>query len=101
MKRKIWFYLCIIQAIVILLYLWSSLAPVQVKKVNLQNSLEQKEKYGYFPETGYIPDAKTAKIVGSRIIDNLSGYSKFHISGVDIEYDEEKRLWKVIKGYFI
>lgn len=103
MKKKFWFYLCIIQAIIlasmIAVFLWSSFSPVHYEKTNLQELLEELEGQNYLPETGYIPDAKTAKIVGACIIDNLTEHSRFRISSVTVEYDEENRLWLVSKGY--
>ncbi len=61
--------------------------------------MEQEEKYDWIPDAGYIPDAKTAKIIGSQIIDKITGSSHI-ISKIVIKYDAENRLWLVIKNYF-
>jgi len=102
MTKKVWFYLCIIQAIilagVITISLWPTSAP-KFEKANLEEYLVKHSNRNYLPDAGYIPDAKTAKIIGSQILDNLNGNSGYIFSGVYIEYDEENRLWLVSKGY--
>lgn len=104
MKRKMWFYVCIIQTAILItmiaVSLWSSFSAVTVEKVNLEEYLEKDESSDYFPEAGYISDAITAKIIGSQIIDKMVGNSHFHPGRVTVEYDEENRLWKISKGYF-
>ena len=54
---------------------------------------------GCLPDAGYIPDAKTAKIIGSQIIDKMTG-RRHMLSEIIIKYDEENRLWFVAKNYF-
>ena len=102
MDRKVWFYICIFQSVVLIgvliVCLWSPFAVPKVRKTDLKEFLNQfSENNNYLSDEGYIPDAKTAKIVGSRIVDNLTGHSWF--GGVNIEYDQKNRLWKVNKGY--
>ena len=103
-KNKIWFYLCIAQAfvliVVMIMSLWSSYSVPKVKNANLKEYLEETADIGYLPDVGYIPDAKTAKIIGSQLIDKMVGNSRFHPGGVAIEYDEDNRLWLISKGYF-
>jgi hypothetical protein len=104
MKNKIWFYLFIIQTIilfgVIFVAIWSSLYVPKVRKTDLVEYLDQfTEDNNFIPDAGYIPDARTAKIVGSQIIDKMANHRWF--GSVTIEYDEVNRLWKVEKGYFI
>lgn len=104
MTKKIWFYLCIIEAailsVIIVVFLWQSFSPITVEQANLTEYLDKDKSVDYLPQTGYIPDAETAKTIGSAIIDKMVGNSSFRPSGVDIEYDEENRLWKISKGYF-
>ena len=58
------------------------------------------EDNNYLPEAGYIPDAETAKRIGSIIIDNLTGHNfSFEYNSAIVKYDEENRLWYVEKGY--
>ncbi len=102
MKKGIWFYLCIVQAAVILIGLcavaWSCWAEPEARETDLVEYLGQfSEENNYLPDAGYIPDAKTAKAVCEPIIDKMTG-SKF-FGGVTIEYDEENRLWRVEKWY--
>lgn len=56
------------------------------------------EDNNYYPELGYIPDAKTAAIVGGAIIDQLTGKHLF--GAITVSYDPEARLWLVTKNYF-
>ena len=102
MKRQVWFYLCVIQAIVIvgfiLLVICPSIVISEPTNVDLKEYLDSfSEGNNYLPEAGYIPDAETAKVVGSAIIDKLTGKKLF--GGTTVEYDEENRLWLVNKGY--
>lgn len=103
MKKNVWLILCIIESIVIFcgfsLFFLSSIYFPKAKTINLQEYLEYAEDNNYFPEVGYISNAKTAKVVGSQIIDDLTGNNSFSISCVTVEYDEQNRLWKVSKGY--
>jgi hypothetical protein len=104
MKKKIWFYLCIIQTVllvcVISISLLSTFSTPKVNSANLEEYLEEVENLHYTPAEGYIPDVKTAKIIGSQIIDKMTGNSRFRLSGVTIDYDEKNRLWRINKGYF-
>lgn len=104
MKRNIWPFLCVAEAIVIVCCVLILCLPninVKASNANLQEYLEYTEENNYFPEAGYIPDAKTAKKVGSAIIDNFTGNTGLWISGVTVEYDETNRLWKVTKSYLM
>lgn len=102
MKKGIWFSLCIVQAVEILIGLcamgWSCWAEPEVREADLVEFLGQiSEENNYLPDTGYIPDAKTAKAVCEPMIDEMTGNKS--LGGVTIEYDEENRLWLVEKGY--
>lgn len=102
MKKGICFYLCIVQAAVILIGLcamaWSCWAEPEVRETDLVEFLGQfSEENNYLPDAGYIPDAKTAKAVGKPIIDEMTGNRS--LGGVTIKYDAENRLWLVEKGY--
>lgn len=102
MRKKIWFYLFIIQAIIIvgliLLTICPSIVISKPKNVDLKEYLDSfSEGNNYLPDAGYIPDAETAKIVGGAVLDELTGNCFFGITAV--EYDEENRLWLVNKGY--
>lgn len=67
---------------------------------NLRDYIDQfHEENNYFSDNGYIPDAKTAEIIGSQIIDKMTGGNRYEISGTTVEYDPENRLWMVSKGY--
>jgi len=102
MKKKIWFYLFIVQTIILISVLAISLWPARTsfERVNLKEYLEEHAGINYMPDAGYIPDAQTAKIVGAQIIDNMVGQKSLTNLSVVVEYDEENRLWLVGKGYF-
>ncbi|MDR1821558.1 MAG: hypothetical protein LBQ91_03870 [Oscillospiraceae bacterium] len=102
MKKKLWFYICMAQALLIILtvtiFLWKQIAPVKAKETDLQNYIDLAEQYYYVPEKGYIPDAKTAAKIGESLIDSLSGE---HRAGkVTVEYDAENRVWHIRKVYW-
>ena len=105
MKKRIWFYLCIAQSIVILgvvfMMILPSLVGKEVQQLDLVEYLGQfDEGNNYLPEVGYIPDAKTAQVVGSAIIDKMIGSGYTLISTITVKYDNENRLWLIEKGYF-
>jgi len=102
--KKIWFYLCITQAIIIVIilfsFLWSLYTPIHVNKTNIEEYVLQfNENNNYLPTNGYIPDAKTAQIIGVKIINKLTNHTEFSFGSVNVEYDETNRLWKVQKTY--
>jgi hypothetical protein len=105
MAKKIWFYLCVAQAIIILGFVLTMVLPSLTNKkpqsVDLKDYLSQfDEGNNYLPESGYIPDAETAQAVGSAIIDKMMGKGYSPINSTVVEYDEENRLWLIKKGYF-
>lgn len=104
MKSKVWFYLCIFQAIImglVFTMLLPSFTNKDLQQVDLVEYLSQfDEKNNYLPDTGYIPDAKTAVAVGSAILDELVGNGYSPINSTAIEYDEQNRLWLIKKSYF-
>ncbi len=100
--KKIWCYVCIVQAIVIVGLLLAIFCPsivtLKPKDVDLKVYLDSfAEENNYLPDAGYIANAETAKGVGGAIIDELTGAKLF--GGTRVEYDEENRLWLVEKGY--
>ena len=102
MKKKIWFYLCIIQAVIIiggtLMVSQSAFASLEIEAMDVAAYLDEfAEENNFIPDAGYIPDAQTAKAVGGEIIDNLTGKNWFGVTTV--KYDEENRLWLIEKGY--
>jgi len=103
MDKKIWFYLSIIQTIVLIsilmVFILQNTIPVNFKETDISKHWVLREENDYLPNVGYIPDAKTAKIIGSCVIDNLTGYSRFRINSIAVEYDEENRIWLISKGY--
>lgn len=107
MKKNIWFYLFFVQLavfslifiIAIAVFAYQKNAVPEYETVDASWYLEQNETYR--PEDGYVPDAKTAEIIGSRIIDNITDNGDNFISGVTIKYDAENRIWVVYKGYFM
>ncbi|MDR0812417.1 MAG: hypothetical protein LBO63_00210 [Oscillospiraceae bacterium] len=103
MKKKLWFYVCIVQALFIILvvtiFLRGHFASPRVKETSLQNYIDLAEQYDYIPEQGYIPDAKTARKIGVSLIDSMSGMRR--IGWVTVEYDAENRVWKIHKSYWI
>ena len=102
MKRKVLFCICIVQ-MVIIISLLSMILPhkftiVYVNDVNLREYVNSYDvDNNYYPDMGYIPDVETAQIVGSAIIDKLTGRS--FLGATTVTYDEENRLWKVEKNY--
>ena len=103
MKKKIWFWLCLIEAAVILVggcaVLFSAPSVFYEGEMDIRSYVDDlAEDNNYAPEVGYIPDAKTAATVGGAVIDQLTGKHLF--GAVTVSYDPEARLWLVHKGYF-
>ena len=103
MKRKLWFWLCIAEAVIILAggcaLLFATPSVTYEGETDLQAYLDDLTEDNYnYPEVGYIPDAKTAAAVGGAVIDQLTGRHLF--GAVTVSYDPEARLWLVHKGYF-
>jgi len=100
MKNRVWFYLCILQSIVIfatVLFLIIGISPrtPEPKMVDLNEYLQQfADSNNFVPEVGYIPDAQTAKSVGSAVIEQLCGI-KYGFT--EIAYDQQNRLWRIEK----
>lgn len=104
MNKKIWFYLfigCLVILLGIIIFICLNIhSPVEVEYVDLAEYLEQfHPTNNLVPAEGYIPDAETAKVVGSRIIDNLTGNRGHLFNGVEVKYDQTNRLWYISKGY--
>lgn len=107
MQKKIWFYLCIIQTVVIIVFigglLFISLPELTAPEYELVDSdallNSLREDNNFIPDEGYIPDAHTAKVVGGEIIDRLTG--KTFGRATTVEYDELNRRWIVHKNYFL
>ncbi len=102
--KKTWFYLCIIESIILIgsiaaFFLFSTHMIKKVETVDLTSYLKETEIHYWQPEEGFIPNAETAKAIGSEIIDNLLGKRTFDIKAVTVKYDEKNRLWLVHKGY--
>ena len=52
------------------------------KERNLRVYIDQfAEENNCFSDNGYIPEAKTAKIIGSQLIDKMTGDNRSEISG--------------------
>ena len=103
MKKKLWFWLCLIEAAVILVggcaVLFSTPYVFYEGEMDIRSYVDDlAEDNNYAPELGYIPDAKTAATVGGAVIDQLTGKHLF--GAVTVSYDPEARLWLVQKGYF-
>ena len=103
MKKKIWFWLCIAEAVIILVggcaLLFATPSVTYEGEMDIQAYLDDfSEDNNYYPELGYIPDAKTAAAIGGAVIDKLTGKRLF--GAVTVSYDPEARLWLVTKNYF-
>ena len=103
MKKKLWFWLCLIEAAVILVggcaVLFSTPFVSYEGEMDIRSYVDDfAEDNNFAPEVGYIPDAKTAATVGGAVIDQLTGKHLF--GAVTVSYDPEARLWLVHKGYF-
>ena len=104
MHKKIWFYICIFQAVIIVIgtlaiFLPSFTTP-KAEEVDVVEFLDSyTEGNNFVPEQGYIPDSQTAKIVGSKIIDELTGESWF--GNTIVEYDSANRLWLIHRTYLL
>ena len=103
MKKKIWFWLCMIEAVIILIggcaLLFTTPSVIYEGEMDVQAYLDDfSEDNNYYPELGYIPDAKTAATVGGAVIDQLTGKHLF--GAVTVSYDPEARLWLATKNYF-
>ena len=104
LAKKRWFYISVIQSGILILItvftLISAFKTQTYQERNLKAYIDQfAEENNYFSYNGYIPDAKTAKIIGSQIIDKMTGGNRYEISGMTVEYDPENRLWMVSKEY--
>jgi len=101
MKKNVWLYLSVIQAVVLLCIILSNALPARFEARDLSKYLtEEYEDDSYLPAAGYIPDAKTAKIIGSQIIAKMTSTGSFRIGdGALVKYDEENRLWAISKSY--
>ena len=102
MQKKFWFYMCIAQAVVIvglvLWCVWPAITTPDVQTDDLKEFMNQyNDNANYSAEAGYIPDGKTAKIVGSAILDKIS--AKSLLSSDLVFYDAENRLWRVERRY--
>jgi len=73
----------------------------QYKNADLSEYLEEAEIYKPQPKQGYVPDAKTARRIGCKVIDNLKNLPDNCLGGATVEYDEERRLWRVHRWYII
>ncbi len=103
MKKKIWFWLCMVEAAIILVggcaLLFATPSVTYEGEMDIQAYLEDiPEGNNNSPEAGYIPDAKIAAAVGGVVIDQLTGKHLF--GAVTVSYDPDARLWLVHKGYF-
>lgn len=104
MHKKIWFYICIFQTVIIVIgtlaiFLPSFTTP-KAEEVDVVEFLDSyTEGNNFVPEQGYIPDSQTAKIVGSKIIDELTGESWF--GNTIVEYDSANRLWLIHRTYLL
>ena len=103
MKKKIWFWLCIAEAVIILVggcaLLFATPSVTYEGESDLQAYTDDLiEENNNYPELGYIPDAKTAATVGGAVIDQLTGKQLF--GAVTVSYDPDVRLWLVTKNYF-
>jgi len=104
MKSLVWFYLFIIQTnillIILALFLLTHLIPIKIEKADIVDYVNiNSVNYSYKPEVGYVHDARTAKIIGTNIINDLFGNSRFRIGFSYVVYDEENRLWRIGKVY--
>ena len=102
MSKKTLRMVCIIQGIIIAIGVFvavrSTMTANKFQNADLVEYLNQfSEENNYLPDAGYIPDAKTAKLVGSAIIDGMTGEKWF--GETTVKYDAENRLWRVDKGY--
>lgn len=103
MQKKCWFYICIAQAVVIIgLVLHCAWPAITTQEVSTNDLIKLmsgwNDNANVLAEDGYIPDGKTAKIVGSAILDNLS--LETLLSYDLLSYDSENRLWRVERRYF-
>lgn len=107
MKKKVWFYLSIVQSIILIgvlcLFIWESIY-LNYSNVYTVDLLEIVDKYEeiYVPEKGFVPDARAAKIIGEQAIDGFrrsEGEATVNVlSLISVEYDAENRLWRVDKA---
>ncbi len=103
MKKKLWFWLCVMEAVVILVggcaLLFTIPSVTYDGEMDIAAYLSDfAEDNNGAPEVGFIPDYETAGEVGGAIIDELTGKHLF--GSVTVSYDAENRLWLVTKNYF-
>lgn len=100
MKNRLLIGICVIQLFIILLTLLPSIIPPNVLDADLVEYLDQyTEDNNYYPDNGYIPNAKTAKKIGIAIIDELTDSSG--LGFVTIKYDKDNKLWYIQKNYLL
>ena len=100
MKNRLLIGICIIQLIVIVLIMLPSIIPPDTSEADLSEYINQySEDNNYYPDKGYISNAKAAKKIGVAIIDEITGNSG--LGFVTIKYDKENKLWYVQKNYLI
>ena len=106
MKKKIWFYLCcFLIAFIICNCVFSIYQKYKIPDIKFADSSQYKNPNPVTidelrPENGFIPDAKTAEIIGEAIIDQYVGENNDLFSYVEVEYDFENRIWIILKSYF-
>ena len=110
MKKKIWFWLFWIQTIVVIVcvlvtggILFYHTVPTQVTDTSLKSYELQWEEESWYPEEGFVPDAKSAKAIGEEILDarlKINIIEKLLIPhATTVEYDEQNRLWMIRVTY--
>lgn len=103
MKKKLWFWLCLIETAVILVggcaVLFSTPSVSYEGEMDIRSYVDDfAEDNNCAPEVGYIPDYETAGEIGGAILDELTGAKG--IGAVTVWYDADNRLWLVTKNYF-
>lgn len=106
MKTKVYLSLFIITAVtsaallVFSLLLANSISvfDTEAKKCDLSSYLDGSQE-GIVCINGFVPDAQTAARIGGAVIDHLCGKDITDLGNTLVYYDEENRVWEVIRAY--
>lgn len=106
MRQRLLLSLAIVQGVILILIVMSSIRSASNEQryecADLKAYMAQfVEGNNYIPSSGYVPDAKTARAVGSSILDTLIANRSILGSSVEVQYDEKNRLWRVGKSYLL
>ena len=107
MKTKVYLSLFIITAVTSVVLLVFSLLlansicvfDTAAKKRDLSSFMDGSYGEGIDCNNGFVPDAQTAARIGGAVIDHLCGKDITDLGDTLVYYDENNRVWEVIRVY--